>query len=363
MRRAFIAILLTTLGFTCAANGASAPVSAVIATDVYAISGIRVDATASSPRAARELAMAQGRPVAWRELFRRFNAQGMVGSQPQLADKQLLGMILSYEVDHEQHSTTRYVADVVFHFNPAAVRQVLRTSNIAFAEARSEPALVIPIIAGQPGFDPKSAWAIAWANPSLQQSLVLVVLKGDIADLPMPVNLIELDWAALAPMARRYNARQVIIAIASEDAKTVQMIEVSATGRSSFAFTQSTLAADAKAIAEKAATEWTLSIDRPSVEREPDSIVDDGAPTRLTANVRFDTMKDWATLRTRLGAMKSLSDIEIIGLALHDAQIDLTYSGQMEKLQDTLTRQNLKLGGNRGHYTLELDTATPTNAP
>ena len=293
--------------------------------------------------------MAQGRPLAWSKLFRRFTVQGLSGSQPQLADNQLLGLILSVEVGNERRSTTRYLADVIFHFNPAAVRQLLRTSDIAFAEARSEPVLVIPLTTGQSGFDPKSAWAIAWANPSLQQSLVLVVLKGDASDLPMPADLTQLDWAALAPMARRYSARQIILAIASEDAKTVQMIEVSATGRSSFAFTQSTFAANAKAIAEKAANAWRQSIDRPGRnEPEPDSIVDDGARTRLTANVRFDTVNDWAKLRARLGAMKSITEIEIVGLSLHEAQIDLTYIGQMEQAPRRVGTTKLQFGEQRG---------------
>ena len=265
----FLPVLLAILGITCTAYGTAAHAAAVAATDLYTISGVKVDATALSPRAAHELAIAQGRPLAWSKLFRRLNAQGMSGSQPQLADNQLQGIILSYEVGHERHSTTRYVADVIFHFNPAAVRKLLRTSNIAFAEARSEPALVIPLTSGQSGFDPESAWAVAWANPSLQQSLVLVVLKGDATDLPMPADLSQLDWAALAPMVRHYNARQVILAVANEDTQTVHIIEVSATGQSSFTFTRSTFAADAKAIAEKVATEWNLSIDRPRVRPRP----------------------------------------------------------------------------------------------
>jgi hypothetical protein len=310
--------------------------------------------------------MAQGRPLAWSKLFHRFTAQGELESEPQLADNQLVGLILSVEVGNERRSTTRYVADVIFHFNPAAVRQLLLEFNIG-SEALSVFALVIPLTIGKPDFDPASPWAIAWAGPSLQRSLgSLVVLTGDDAsNLLIPLNLTELDWEALAPLTRRYHASQVILAIASEDARTIQMIEVSAMGRAvlSFAYPQASFAAGAKAIAEEA-NERGLSIVRQSVaiEPEPDPIVDGSTGTHLTADVRFDTLQDWATLRARLGAVKSVTKMDVVGLALHEAQIDLAYSGQLEPLRDALKQENLELSSIAGQYMLENRTATAANS-
>ena len=234
MRSVLIPVLLVTLALVSAASGAVVPVAAIAKTDVYTVGDIKVDATAQSPRAARDLAMAQGRPLAWNELFRRFTVEGVLGSQPQLSDNQLLGLIRSTEIGHERRSTTRYLADVIFHFDPVAVRQLLRTSKIDFAEAGSEPALVIPL--------------------------------------------------------------------------------------------------------------------------QPESVVDKGSPTYLTVDVQFDTMMDWTKLRTRLSAMKSVIQVEIGGLALHEAQLDITYLGQMEQFQDMLTQQNLEWSDSESQYTLVLPT-------
>jgi hypothetical protein len=44
------------------------------------------------------------------------------GKQPQLDDNQLLRLVRSFEVAGERRSTTRYLAEVTYHFNPAAVR-------------------------------------------------------------------------------------------------------------------------------------------------------------------------------------------------------------------------------------------------
>jgi hypothetical protein len=101
-----------------------------------------------------------GRPLAWTKLYRRLTAPAMWGKQPQLDENALLRLIRSFEVAGERRSTTRYLAEVIFHFNPAAVRAQLRQSNIAYTDTRSRPALVIPVIAGKPGL--LRSLGVAW---------------------------------------------------------------------------------------------------------------------------------------------------------------------------------------------------------
>ncbi len=155
------------------------------------------------------------------------------------------------------------------------------TGPTLHSETRSEPVLVIPLTSAKGGFDPSSPWTSAWADPSLQQRLVpMVVSKDDAANLAIASNLAHLDWIALAPITHRYKAGQVILAIASDDAMTVQMIAISPTVRtaSSSAFAQSTFALDPEAVAEKAAHEWNLSLERLRLANElkPKPIIDDG---------------------------------------------------------------------------------------
>src|SRR5690349_18660007 len=93
MRRFLIAAFLVTVAISSAAS--SAVTLSIGATDQFSVIGVKVDATASSPRAARDLAMTQGRPIAWSMLFRRFTGQPIWGTEPQLAKRELLGLILS----------------------------------------------------------------------------------------------------------------------------------------------------------------------------------------------------------------------------------------------------------------------------
>lgn len=231
MRRTFIAVLLATAGLTSAAFGAVPP--PIEAPDQFSVIGVKVDATALSPRAARDLAMTQGRPLAWSTLFRRFTGQPIWGTEPQLAERELLGLILSSDAGNIRRNTTRYLADVTFHFNPEAVRELLRRSNIVFTEA--------------------------------------------------VIN---------------------------------------------------------------AAGEWEQSVDRPLPAGD--------ASTHLAVNVRFDTVEDWVTLRTRLGAAEAVTGMDVVGRTLHEAQIYLTYSGEVEQLPAALAEHALELTSSEGEYTLKL---------
>ena len=352
MLRLSILVLVAILALgTGAVQAAQAP-----APYLFTITAVKVDATAESATAARDLAMTQGRPLAWTRLFRRLTAAANWSKQPQLDENALLRMVRSFEVVGERRSTTRYLADVTYHFNANAVRAILRQSGVAYTETRSRPALVIPIVAGKPGVDLTSPWAAAWKEPVMQQGLVPFVLPAADAqddEIFSRPDLAQADWAALAPLARRNNAAEVIIAIASEDAKTVQMVEISATARTpaSFAYANSTFGADAEVIAERVYETWKSR-----------NAVNFGIRARLTADVQFDSLADWSKIRNQLGAVKAVADIDVVGLALHEAEIQVTYFGRPEQLRDALAQQNLSLGNAEGQFTLQLAGRSAANA-
>jgi hypothetical protein len=218
MRSVLMAIFLAIAGLASIAQAAERDGAAI---DPFSVS-IRVDATAPSARQAHERAMAQGRPLAWRELFRRITRERDWATEPRLTDSELLGLILNTDAVNERRNTTRYLADVTFHFNPAAVRQVLFEHNIAFA-----------------------------------------------------------DGPARTPATK-------------------------------------------------------------------------GAIMHLAVNIRFKSIEDWATLRARLPAAKGVTGMEVVGRTLDEAQIYLSYSGDLDQLQGALEQQNLDLTSAEGQYTLEL---------
>jgi hypothetical protein len=275
----------------------------------------------------------------------------MWARQPRLTDAQLFRVIRSFEVAGERRSTTRYLADVSFHFNAIAVRQVLRQAGISFTEARSRPALVIPVVDNE-RFDPMSMWAAVWSDDVHRQGLVPMVLPDADAEneeVLARTDLAQADWASLATIAQRYGAGVVVVAIASADGRSVRSIEISQAARtpSSFAFAQPNFPALANAVTDKVAESWKSR-----------SSVDYATRARLVADVQFNSLEEWSRIRAQLGAVRAVSDFEVIGLARNEAEVDLSYFGRVEQLRDAMAQQNLVLVNGPEGFTLQLGGTT-----
>ena len=94
------------------------------------------------------------------------------------------------------------------------------------------------------------------------------------------------------------------------------------------------------------------------------SSINAGMRVLLTADVRFDSLEDWAKIRAQSALVQEIGDMDVIGLSTREADIDLTYFGPIEDLPKAMARQHLKLSKSGGQYTLELDPiATVANNP
>jgi hypothetical protein len=236
----------------------AAPEASAQTADLFTVSGVRVAAAAASTNAARDLAMAQGRSLAWSELFRRLTAQDQWGNQPKLADNELSRLIPLSEVRNERRNTTHYLAEATFHFSQTGVEKLLRGPNDGLIE-RPESSSMIP---------------------------------------PTPGNTGSLD-----PFTQMDESKRL-------------------------------------------------------------STINYGIHATLTADVRFDSLENWAKIRAQSARVTEISDFDVVGLSVHGAEIDLTYLGPMEDLTKAMARQNLELSNRAGHYTIELGhAATVANEP
>ncbi|MEY4879083.1 MAG: hypothetical protein RJB62_552 [Pseudomonadota bacterium] len=318
---------------------------------LYAVPGVAVDATSNSAAAARDIALAQGRPIAWQRLYRRLTPPDAWGNQPNPDGATLERMILSMEIGNERRSTTRYLAEVTYNFNPNEVQALLRRSSIPFADARARPVLVVPIMNGS--FDPQSPWAQAWTQPSIAQGLVPVVLpNGDALDQPVlgQPGLGGLGWDQLAPLAERYDVAGVVIATATPDGNAAQLSIVGPTGRQveSLAFAQSSFGATADAAAQRIAEDWK--------ER---AAVDYSRRSRLTADVVFARPGDWPAIRQRLASVGTVAGVDVLGISTTEARVELSYFGEPEQLSDAMAEQNLNFAPAQGGYLLRLGPPAP----
>lgn len=320
---------------------------------LFSVPGVEVDATAESATAARDIALAGGRPEAWQRLFRRLTPPSVWDEQPSPTPQQLERMILSMGIDNERRSTTRYLAEVTYNFNPVEVGNLLRANGIRYAEAQARPVLVIPLTQGV--YDPQSDWARAWMQPSVAQGLVPVILpNGDAADQPVlgQPGLAGMGWEGLAPLAERYEVEEIVIARVTPDGNAAQLAIVTPQGQQveSLAFAQSTLAATADASAQLIAGDWKET-----------AAVDYSRRSRLTVDVSFNQPQDWYAIREHLAAVRTVAAVSVLGISVNEARLELTYFGQADQLGDAMAQQSLDFGSVRGGYLLRLGSAPVVN--
>ena len=100
---------------------------------------VKVDATADSSAAARDLARIDGQRKALTLVIDRLSGSPDSAKLPKLDDKAITDMVESFEVANERMSAVRYLADYTFHFRPSKVRRLVHVVDNASAEAGNKP--------------------------------------------------------------------------------------------------------------------------------------------------------------------------------------------------------------------------------
>lgn len=303
--------------------------------DIFTVSGIAVDAVAESATAARDKALAEGRPVAWTELYRRLTPESAWGRQPQLDDPALQRIIRSFEVADERRSTTRYLADVTYHFNAVGVRRLLRGVQAPISETRARPVLVLPLTTGQ-GFVADSSWNNAWMSPALSDGVVpLLVPLGDVADMAVlsRPDLAALDWSALQPLVARYGAAEAVIATYTEPTDVViRYVTPNGSETDRLKVGDAGFAGITDTVARRFDATWKAR-----------TAVDYTTTRSLTAVARFGSLREWADLRAWLGQVPTVTDVVVDGVTVNSAELKLTFYGQEQQLAVALAQKNLVL--------------------
>ncbi|MGQ0742241.1 MAG: DUF2066 domain-containing protein [Alphaproteobacteria bacterium] len=324
------------------------------AESLYTVSGVHVDATAASATEARDIAIAQGRPLAWTRLFRRLVPQKDWSRQPQLDDLTLLRMVRGIEIANEKRSSTRYIADITYEFNASDVRRILQQAGAAYTESTAKPVLVVPVMAQSPRpFDPAGPWMRAWASTELAGVVPLVLPSGGPGELDVLArsDLPQAKWDVFGPLAAQYGAGEVLVAEAASapGAVTVTLVRVTPAGSSATTLPpQPNLAAAAEAA--------TANVREAFKSR---AAINYAQKNKLTALVNFASQGEWNSIRTRLAGAQNVAEVDVVALTISSAQVEISYAGPLPQLQDALAAQGLNLSPGPRMYTLRAGMPAP----
>jgi len=347
------------LGLACVFSLAGAHA----AEDPFTVSGISVDATAASASVAQNIAINQGRGRAWATLYRRLTKQQDWGRQPPLDDITLQRMIKNYVVSNERRSTTRYVANVSYQFNPDAVRRLLRTQNIAYVDIDAKPVLVIPM---SPGYSAHAPWAQIWAQPKYATGAVpLVTPVGDPLDAQAlgALNFATAQWPDVEPAASRVHATDAFLvqATAGKGNITVAIRKLGAGAPAPIPnivvpvrpgeTPQQAYGAAGDAAATTIVDVWKSR-----------SAIDFNKRYKLTATAHIDSLADWGLLMQKLSTVPVVTEVQVVAMNVGEARIAISYVGTPEQLQAVAAQSSLDLSNSGGGWQIAM-AAQPASPP
>lgn len=342
--RLFLAVFMAFFMATAVARAAS----------VFTISDIAVDVTAETASAARDAALVAGQIKARQRLLERMTARSDHGRLPMPTGARLAELIAAFEVGAEKTSSVRYLANLTVHFKPEAVRSLLRSANIPFAETAARPVLVLPVymVAGAPSlWDELNPWRAAWLALPARDSLAPVIVPiSDLAD----IGSISADQALagdaerLAEIRDRYGAGSVLIVVATVAADGAQLVlTLQADWRGALVKERTLVESVAVALPADLSSAFGAAAQRMAdwVEEswKQDNFLRFDQEAELTAIVPITGMADWLEIRRLLAGVAILRRGTLFELSRTEARIGLSYLGSEEQLSIALAQQNLSL--------------------
>ena len=338
-------------------------------------SGVVVDVTAGSASVARDRALAQGQLKAFGAMLRKLTDPADHGRLPPADPATVANMVVGFEIEEEKASAVRYIATLTYRFDANSVRSLLQNLGIPFAEGRGRPMLVLPVLrAGGAAllWEEPNPWRDAWVRRARASGLVPLVLPiGDLVDISKASadQAIAGNADALAALAARYQAADVLVVVASVDA-VAGTLDASAfrygaeggvpVARASVAGAEDPFADAAAQITALIEADW-----------KSQNMVRADLRGHLGVIVPVQSLSDWTLLRRRLGSVGSIRQARLVHLQRGQAQIDLDFVGTIDQLQRTLAQHDLDLRQGLAAWVLSLRGAAmhsvplsePVNAP
>ena len=332
--------------------------------ELYTVQNVTVDKTAASASQAREIALADAQAQAFDRLVRRLVASDRQAAVPRPNAQALARLVRGFEVDRERSSNVRYIATLRIRFDPRAVRDSLRSAGVPYAETRSKPILVVPVLmdAGDAKiWDAANPWRAAWAQQGGGDGLVSFMVPGGDA-----MDQIEIDAAQAAAgridnvgaLAGRYGAGEVMIAVATPEAAqrgeavAVTVAVTRGDREGGRAEVQSFTGAPGERV-EKVLAQAAAQIAGGIEESwKRDNMLRFDKEQTLTATVPNESLNDWVAVRTRLGQVASLKAAELVAFSRQAAVVRLHYFGDEQQLKLALAHSDLALDGAAPAWTI-----------
>jgi hypothetical protein len=355
--------VLSAIAATCLFAGHAL---AAAADKPFTIGNYPVDATAADSVAAKEQALADGQKAAFRSLLKRLVPVTSYKRIDKLKGVKAADLIDGVSVRSERNSSTQYIANLDFAFQPRAVRSLLRREGIPFVDLPAPTVVLIPVYqapaAGQGAAPPalvqaagQKAWSDAWKGLDLEHSLAPLKLEAGKAAVhadTLQMMTKDGDGGGLRTVTSEYASELVLIALAEPDLGS-KKLNITLMGRDAvgqfalkrsykfqaddFGYTTELAALVALGTLEG---RWKAIKARPAVGGGLTGSMP-LEPVQLT--VEFRSLPEWLAIQRQIVDTPGVEDLQVAGQSGRSADIAVRFPGGGTQLANSLASQGLDI--------------------
>jgi Uncharacterized protein conserved in bacteria (DUF2066) len=347
---------------------------------VFQVNGIPVDTTAKDAVTARTQALEQGKKQGLERLMRRLVPAQEQNQLPAVSDLNIERYVRNFEITSEELSSTRYIAKLTVSYEPDAVRELLRSAGVSFAQENSVPIVVLPLYEGPDGarlWSDKNPWWQAWEqNLEPERLLRLVLPLGDLEDMSsLSVEQVQArDRAALLGLARRYNSQDALVVTAkpvgpapaaanatpsTEGPATVQL-SMERIGQTEQLNPPETVQARPDQSLEDLLGEAVRGLQASLDERwKSANLLRLDQAGIMVVDIPITALSDWVGINKGLEGLPEVSQVEIAAFARNKVRAQIRYMGDQFRLEQALARVGLTLSREGDSWLLRPTGAVP----
>ncbi len=327
-----------------------------MASDVFTVRALSVDATADSAAEARETALSQGQSRALEMLLRRLTIEEDWPALPQIPAGEVADLVSSIEIDNEKTSTVRYLAEITVSFERDTIRSLLQSLGLAYAETASKPVLVLPVYLGAEQtilWGDENLWAKAWQERRNHGGLVeLVQPSGDATDVSQVSvgQVLQADMLRIFAIADRYGAEDALVAVVSlqSDPVTGQPIVAAKSTRLTRQSGMQTVLERWPSVVDQSiegALADTVAQSVAGLERlwKQSHLLQFDREATIEVTVPLTGLNDWVFVRRQLSDSAAVQGSDLLSFSTGRARISLRYVGELDQLQRLLAQDDLRL--------------------
>lgn len=323
---------------------------------IFTVGGVLIEATGADPIKAREKALPEGEKKAFELLLRRLVAEADVEKLPPLDPAQIEAMVSGFEFENERPSANRYVATLRVAFIPDQIRGYLRGAGVGFVDRMAVPMLVVPLVRSKLGVSPldeRTEWREAWTRVAAVDGIVpTTLIKGEKPDQDVmsAEQAFVGDAAAIARLAERYNARRVLVVIATgepEGPYTLSAAMHDMVIGERFDQPQVTGVAANKLLEAAVRQRTRIEEDYKAI-----AAVSRDWANAVEAVVPIKALADWIKIRKRLSNSPLIRRVDVRALESERAYVRLEYFGSREQLDKALGQLKLGLREQAGQFVI-----------